>query len=173
MAVVWPSGEKRTDALAATGFQMEGCQPWSRMVHYGTALSGGISIVDWILRQVTTPTESPEWPLFEEQCVQWQGSCEAGTWGRRSPRWSSHGGGADICVGNTPKRVSGSKFQRPTAHRHDEELSEHHVPESVQRVWLNPLWEEEYNRVSIQQKLKKKIKVKIFLLVLSLYPGLK
>ena len=128
MAVVCPGGEKKTDALAATSFQMEGCQPWSRMVHYGTASSGAVSIVDWILRQVTTPTESPERPLLKEQCVQWEGSCEARTWGRRSPRWSSHGGGADICAGNTPKRVGGPTFQGPTAHGHGEELSEQHVP---------------------------------------------
>ena len=56
---------------------------WSIM---GTAFSGRISIVDWILRQVTKPTESPELPFIEERCVKWEGSCEARTWGGESLR---------------------------------------------------------------------------------------
>lgn len=52
----------------------------------GAAFSGRISIVDWILRQVTKPTESPELPFIEEWCVKWEGSCEARTWGGKSLR---------------------------------------------------------------------------------------
>lgn len=114
MAIVWCGGRKRgwilwlhpasrwrdIDAAAVCSFT-------------GTAFSGRISTTNWILRQVTKLLEEPEVPSFEEQCVKWENSREARTWGRRSLRWTPYGGEADICASETQHtvRAGGPNFR--------------------------------------------------------------